>query len=73
MFEQPHFHQQPHPDPHAQDQFDTFTATQLYCPTCKQAMPVRETLLLVLGDGDLYGYRCARCFNFLGTRKDSKR
>jgi len=32
-------------------------------------MPVRELLLLVLPDGDLYEYRCARCGEVLGKRK----
>ncbi|MBU1862609.1 MAG: hypothetical protein KKH94_02960 [Candidatus Omnitrophica bacterium] len=54
------------------DQFKEFTATELYCNNCKQAMPVRETLLLVLSDGDMYGYRCSRCGQYLGTRKNSK-
>jgi len=32
-------------------------------------MPVREHLLLVLPDGELFEYRCARCAASLGTRK----
>ena len=54
------------------DQFEQFSATQLYCKTCKQAMPVRESLLLVLGDGDLYGYRCQGCGQYIGTKKEKK-
>ncbi|MCZ7583781.1 MAG: hypothetical protein M5R36_10830 [Deltaproteobacteria bacterium] len=29
-------------------QFDEFQASTLFCPRCKQAVPVREVLLLVL-------------------------
>jgi len=54
------------------DQFEQFSATQLYCNTCKQAMPVHETLLLVLADGDLYGYRCRGCGQYIGTKKEKK-
>ena len=45
----------------ARDSFEEFTATQLYCPKCKVAQPVRERLLLVLPTGDLSEYVCARC------------
>jgi len=54
------------------DQFDQFSATHLYCNTCKQAMPVRETLLLVLSDGDLYGYLCTGCGKYIGTKKEKR-
>ena len=33
-------------------QFEAFRATELYCPTCRRAMPVRERLLLVLPEGE---------------------
>ncbi|MFQ5585711.1 MAG: hypothetical protein ACE5GF_02645 [Thermodesulfobacteriota bacterium] len=49
-------------------QFDTFTASALYCPRCQMSMQVRERLLLVLPDGDLYDFRCVGCGNSLGTR-----
>ena len=51
------------------DQFKNLNATSLYCPRCKAAMPVRERLLLILPDGELYEYRCARCGTSLGERK----
>ncbi len=44
-----------------QRQYDDLRATQVYCPRCRTAMPVRERLLLVLPDGDLYEITCARC------------
>jgi endogenous inhibitor of DNA gyrase (YacG/DUF329 family) len=42
-------------------QYEDLQATQIYCPQCRTAMPVRERLLLVLPDGDLYEISCARC------------
>lgn len=50
--------------------YKDFDATQLYCPKCRSAMPVRKRLLLVLPDGDKYEYRCARCSESLGTKLD---
>lgn len=52
-----------------QEQYKDFTATQLFCPKCRQATPVRERLLLVLPDGDLYEYRCAYCGTSLGEKR----
>jgi hypothetical protein len=49
--------------------YKNFSATHLFCPKCKQAMPVKEKLLLFLADGDLYDYCCARCGTSTGTRK----
>ena len=57
----------PHPGgrPHA---FRDLEASELHCPKCQGARPVRERLLLVLPDGDLHEYRCAVCATSLGTR-----
>lgn len=49
-------------------QFGAFTASELYCPTCQVAQPVRERLLLVLPDGELYEFLCSRCAASLGKR-----
>ncbi|HMK33837.1 MAG TPA: cytoplasmic protein [Desulfomonilaceae bacterium] len=49
-------------------QFDRFTATELYCPKCRQSMPVRERLLLVLPEGEKYEYLCARCGTSVGDK-----
>jgi hypothetical protein len=49
-------------------QFGTFTASELYCPKCKSAQPVRERLLLVLPAGELHEIVCARCATSLGKR-----
>ena len=48
--------------------FEDLEATQLYCPTCKQAMPVRKRLLLVLPSGDKYEYLCANCGTAVGEK-----
>ncbi len=54
-------------------QFDNFEATELYCPTCKMALPVRKNLLLVLPDGELYEYRCARCGTSVGHKTETNK
>ncbi len=45
-------------------------ATELYCPRCRQAGPVRKRLLLVLPEGDQYEYLCARCNESVGSKMD---
>ena len=52
-----------------QASFRELSASELYCPKCKCAMPVREDLLLVLPQGNLHDYRCTRCGTSLGTRE----
>ncbi len=51
-----------------EQQFGEFTASELYCPKCKTAQPVRERLLLVLPTGELYEFLCSRCSTSLGKR-----
>ena len=45
----------------SQQQFENFTASSLYCEKCKAAMPVRERLLLILPDKEIYDYLCTGC------------
>ena len=52
------------------DAYQDFDATQLYCPRCKQAVPVRKRLLLVLPEGEKYEYLCAFCSDTVGTKID---
>jgi len=40
------------------DAFGSLEASLLFCPTCRQAMPVRKRLLLVLLDGEKHEYVC---------------
>ncbi len=50
-------------------QFEQFQASALFCGRCQAAQPVRERLLLVLPDGELYEYLCAACGESVGRRK----
>ena len=49
-------------------QFGTFTASELYCPKCRRAQPVRERLLLVLPSGELHEFLCSQCGTSVGKR-----
>jgi len=51
-----------------QQQFGSFTASELYCPKCRSSQPVRERLLLVLPTGELHEFLCANCGTSLGKR-----
>ncbi len=53
-------------------QYKDLEAITLYCPRCKTAMPVRKRLLLILPDGALYEYLCARCTESVGTKKEKQ-
>lgn len=50
--------------------FDQFKAALLYCNKCGRAMPVRERLLLVLPDGELYDYTCQGCNSSVGSKTE---
>lgn len=50
--------------------YDQFEASALFCSRCRQAVPVRKRMLLVLPDGDKYEYLCAYCSNSLGTKME---
>jgi len=41
--------------------FERLEATLLACPKCRQAVPVRKRLLLILPEGDKYEYVCPHC------------
>ncbi len=51
-------------------QYENFEATELFCPRCKQARPVRKHLLLVLPSGNKYDYRCTACATSVGSKMD---
>ena len=53
----------------AQSQFKSLRASSLYCQKCKEAMPVRERLLLVLPDKEIYDYLCTSCGSSVGQRE----
>jgi len=50
-------------------QFENLRASSLYCQKCQAAMPVRERLLLVLPDKEIYDYLCTGCAASLGQRE----
>jgi hypothetical protein len=50
-------------------EFEQLQASALFCARCQTARPVRERLLLVLPDGELYEYLCVACGSSVGTRK----
>lgn len=52
------------------DQYDSFDATELLCPTCKVARPARRHLLLVQPTGNRYEYRCSVCGTPVGGKSD---
>lgn len=52
-------------------QFENLRASSLYCNKCAKAMPVRESLLLVLPDKEIYDYLCTECSSSLGRREVS--
>ena len=52
-----------------QQQFENFTASSLYCDKCKAARPVRERLLLVLPDREIFDYLCTGCGSSVGRRE----
>ncbi len=63
----PHQHE-PQPRP-PQSQFENFTASSLYCEKCRRATPVRERLLLVLPEKEIFDYLCTECGSSVGQRE----
>ncbi|MDD2670987.1 MAG: hypothetical protein PHW43_01155 [Syntrophales bacterium] len=43
-------------------------ATELYCPKCRRAAPVRKRLLLILPSGEKYDYSCVYCGTSVGDK-----
>lgn len=48
--------------------YKDFEATELFCPQCRRAVPVRKRLLLVLAEGDKYDYSCVYCGTSVGDK-----
>jgi hypothetical protein len=53
----------------SQQQFENFTASSLYCEKCRTSMPVRERLLLILPNKEIYDYLCTGCGLSVGQRE----
>jgi hypothetical protein len=60
----------PNSAPQPESAYDQFEASELFCPRCRKAVPVRKRLLLILPDGDKYEYLCAHCSSSLGTKME---
>ncbi|MBI4517821.1 MAG: hypothetical protein HY699_18600 [Deltaproteobacteria bacterium] len=58
----------PHPE-----SFDQLEASLLFCPQCRQAMPVRKRLLLVLPGAEKFDYVCTRCGALCGDKLEPNR
>jgi len=56
-----------------QNSFEEFEAARLFCAQCRQAVPVRKRLVIVLPDGDEYDYRCAYCGTSVGIKVVSRK
>ena len=51
-----------------QASYEQLEASLLFCPRCREAVPVRKRLLLVLPQGDKYEYVCTRCVSVCGDK-----
>jgi hypothetical protein len=51
------------------NQFKSLRASTLYCPKCRATQPVREKLLLILPDREIYDYLCSSCATSVGSRE----
>jgi hypothetical protein len=63
------YEHEPQPRQPQQSQFENFTASTLYCEKCRATTPVRERLLLVLPDKEIFDYRCTECGSSVGQRE----
>jgi hypothetical protein len=53
--------------------YKDFDATELFCPKCRKAVPVRKRLLLILSHGDKYEYSCVFCRTSVGDKTVSQK
>ena len=56
-------------EPSPPQQFESFTASTLYCEKCRATTPVRERLLLVLPEKEIFDYLCVECGSSVGQRE----
>ena len=57
----------------SREQYRDFDATELFCPQCRRAVPVRKRLLLVLSAGEKYDYTCVYCGTSVGDKMVTER
>lgn len=53
--------------------YQSFEATVLFCPFCKEARPVKKRLLLILPEGEKYDYLCTQCGRPIGSKLQEDR
>jgi len=53
--------------------YKDFDATELFCPNCRKAVPVKKRLLLILSNGDKYDYSCVFCGTSVGDKTVSQK
>lgn len=53
--------------------FEELEASEIFCPKCRKARPVRKFLLIVLPTGNKYDYRCAVCGTSVASKMDDDR
>ena len=53
--------------------YKDFEATVLFCPYCKEPMPVKKKLLLILPEGEKYDYLCSKCGRPIGGKLQEDR
>ena len=53
-----------------QSSFQQLEASLLFCPQCRQAMPVRKRLLLILPEGNKFEYLCTSCSSTCGDKNE---
>ena len=56
---------------HDDSHFRSLDVSEMFCPRCRVARPVRQHLLLVLPTGNKYEYRCAHCGESVGEKADN--
>ena len=52
----------------ADDAFQQLEASLLLCPKCREAVPVRKRLLLILPEGNKFEYVCPHCGSVCGDK-----
>lgn len=50
------------------DAFEQLEASLLFCGRCREAVPVRKRLLLILPQGNKFEYLCTRCASVCGDK-----
>lgn len=48
--------------------FQSLEASLLYCATCREAMPVRKQLFMILPEGNKFEYLCNVCSTKCGDK-----